>query len=66
LQQADEVFINSLKNAGFTTRCGGWRHIITGKSVGVMGMSVLFTVALRRNSVDGMTADCAFMISWQR
>jgi GMP synthase (glutamine-hydrolysing) len=65
LQQADEVFINSLKNAGLYNQV--WQAgviLLPVKSVGVMGdeRTYEFTVALRAvTSVDGMTADWAHL-----
>ncbi len=65
LQDADEVFINSLKNAGLYNQI--WQAgviLLPVKSVGVMGdeRTYEFTVALRAvTSVDGMTADWAHL-----
>ena len=65
LQQADEVFINSLKNSGLYNQI--WQAgviLLPVKSVGVMGdeRTYEFTVALRAvTSVDGMTADWAHL-----
>ena len=65
LQDADEVFINSLKNAGLYNQV--WQAgviLLPVKSVGVMGdeRTYEFTVALRAvTSVDGMTADWAHL-----
>ncbi|MGB3115547.1 MAG: GMP synthase (glutamine-hydrolyzing), partial [Ferruginibacter sp.] len=63
--QADEVFINSLKNSGLYNQV--WQAgviLLPVKSVGVMGdeRTYEFTVALRAvTSVDGMTADWAHL-----
>ncbi|MBS1924529.1 MAG: GMP synthase (glutamine-hydrolyzing), partial [Bacteroidetes bacterium] len=65
LQEADEVFINSLKSAGLYNQV--WQAgviLLPVKSVGVMGdeRTYEFTVALRAvTSVDGMTADWAHL-----
>lgn len=65
MQDADEVFINSLKNAGLYNQV--WQAgviLLPVKSVGVMGdeRTYEFTVALRAvTSVDGMTADWAHL-----
>ena len=65
LQQADEIFINGLREAGLYDKV--WQAgvmLLPVKSVGVMGdeRTYEYTVALRAvTSVDGMTADWAHL-----
>lgn len=63
LQQADDIFIKSLKSSGlYATVWQAGAILLPVKSVGVMGdeRTYEFTVALRAvTSIDGMTADWA-------